>query len=137
MKKYFMKGSGKEISFGDMVEVDFTKDMPNDKVKYYHMECRFLPELLPIFLENDVIEEKDIKDEDSEDKDSNIEDNIMKVLDNISKVTEKLIASNEEALKVQEDLEFRVDKLEENVTELIKVLALLNDKIKKNAKKTA
>lgn len=137
MKKYFMKSSGKEINFGDMIEVDFTQDMPDDKVKYYHMECRFLPDLLPIFLENDVIEEKEVEDKSSEDKDSDIKDNIMEVLDNISKTTGKLIASNEEALKAQEDLELRVDKLEADVTELIKVVTLLNDKIKKDAKKTA
>lgn len=144
MKKYFMKDSNKEIKFGDMVEIDFTKDLPDGSSKYYHMECKFLPELLPIFLDCDVIEEIEVDEEDFDEEETDVKQQIMDVLNSISDAVKALNASNEEALKSQEDLELRVDKLEGIVERqqaalsgLTKIINLLNDKIKKNAKKTA
>lgn len=63
MKKYFIKESGEEVQFGDTIEMDFTKNMPNSKVRHYHIDCEFIKELLPIFLENEVIIEKEIGEE--------------------------------------------------------------------------
>lgn len=56
-----MKGSDEEVQFGDTIEMDFTKNMPNGKVKHYHIDCEFIKELLPVFLENDVIEEREVE----------------------------------------------------------------------------
>lgn len=139
-----MKDSNKEIKFGDMVEIDFTKDLPDGSSKYYHMECKFLPELLPIFLDYDVIEEIEVEEEDFEEEDTDIREHIIDILEKMNNVVKELSASNEEALKAQEDLELRVDKLEDMVqkhqvalSELAKIITLLNDKIKNNAKRTA
>lgn len=58
MKKYFMKGTDDEIQFGDMIELDLTKDLPDGKVQHHHLECKFIPELVPLLLEEGVVEGK-------------------------------------------------------------------------------
>ena len=60
MRKYFMKGTNDEIKFGDMLELDFTKERKHG-MTHHHMECRFIPELVDILLENDLIEVREPK----------------------------------------------------------------------------
>lgn len=69
MKKYFMKDSGEEVKFGDMIELDFTKDTEDGHTCHHHLECKFIPGLIPLLLEKNIIEEKELK----EDKDENTE----------------------------------------------------------------
>lgn len=57
MKKYFMKGTQDEVQFGDMLELDFTKDTKNGTI-HKHLELKFIPELVDVLIEEDVIEEK-------------------------------------------------------------------------------
>lgn len=96
-----MKGTEDELQFGDVIEMDFTKDMPNGKVKHYHMEYPFLIELLPMLLEDEVIEEREFPDE----EDACDEDCILEGL-----------------LKTNEALELRVDKLEAEIMKLRKAV---------------
>lgn len=63
MKKYFMKGTEDEIQFGDELELDLTKEMENGHTKHHHFECKFIPELIPLLLENDIIEVQECDDE--------------------------------------------------------------------------
>ncbi len=63
MKKYFMKGTEDEIQFGDELELDLTKEMENGHTKHHHLECKFIPELIPLLLENDIIEVQECDDE--------------------------------------------------------------------------
>lgn len=98
MKKYFMKGTEDELQFGDMVELDLTEDMPNGGIKHKHFECKFVPELISILLEEGVIEEVDEKDEED-------------TMDEGCPVMEELIKANEA-------LELRVDHLEDVVKSL-------------------
>lgn len=72
-KKYFMKGTDDEIEFGDMIELDFTKEKKG-KTVFHHLECKFIPELVDILLENDVIEVKEDKPLKFTDKDDIIEE---------------------------------------------------------------
>lgn len=108
MKKYFMKESGKEIKFGDTIEMDFTKDMPNGKVRHYHIDCEFIRELVPLFLENDVIEEREVKDD----------------------IKDTMIDFGSSSLKNSEDLEDRITYLEGKVADL-------EEAISKNVKNIA
>lgn len=62
MKKYFMQGTADELHFGDVIELDVTKSLPSGKVRHHHLECKFLPELLPLLLEEGIIEEKEIEE---------------------------------------------------------------------------
>lgn len=98
MKKYFMKGTEDELQFGDMVELDLTEDMSNGGIKHKHFECKFVPELVSILLEEGVIEEVDEEDEED-------------TMDEGCPVMEELIKANEA-------LELRVDHLEDVVKSL-------------------
>lgn len=98
MKKYFMKGSDKELQFGDMIEVDLTKNLPDGSVKYHHLECKFMPDLVDILLGNDIIEEQCIDEE----KDNDMENCPLM----------------EEIFKTTEQLELRVENLESAINTL-------------------
>lgn len=66
MKKYFMKNSGEEVKFGDMIELNFTKDTEDGHTCHHHLECKFIPDLIPLLLEKDIIEEKELKEDEKE-----------------------------------------------------------------------
>ena len=111
MKKYFLQETAEELEFGDMIVLDLSHDMKNGHIKHHHLECKFIPELVPIFLEEGVIVEKEVKDEkplDSLDNDA---------LNNLVK----------EIIEAHEKLELRVDKLEEQIELLTKALELLTE----------
>lgn len=106
-----MQETAEELEFGDMIVLDLSHDMENGHTKHHHLECKFMPELVPIFLEEGVIVEKEVKDEkplDSLDNDA---------LNNLVK----------EIIEANEKLELRVDKLEEQIELLTKALELLTE----------
>ena len=55
-----MKGTDDELQFGDQIELDITKD-EEDRTVHRHMDCKFIPELVELLLENDIIEQRDCK----------------------------------------------------------------------------
>lgn len=93
-----MKNTEDELQFGDMIELDFTRDVDGG-IKHHHMECKFLPELIPLLLEDDIIEEKEIEEEEE-----NTPENDCPVI--------------EELIKVNEALELRLDQLENELKKL-------------------
>ncbi len=93
MKHYFLKKTGEELQFGDMIELDFTKDLEDGGVKYHHMECRFIPELVPLLVENDII---DVTEE--EDKEITIEDVIQR-LDRIEEILNTVLNHQKKYVK--------------------------------------
>lgn len=114
-----MQKTAEELKFGDMIVLDLSKEMENGHTKHHHLECKFIPELVPILLEEGVIKEEEVEDEtplDSLDNDA---------LNNLVK----------EIIKTNEELELRVDTLEEQIRLLTKALELLTEvnKSKKNA----
>lgn len=66
MKKYFMKDSGEELKFGDMIELDFTKDTNDGHTCHHYLECKFIPGLIPMLLEQGIIEEKEFENKDTD-----------------------------------------------------------------------
>ena len=56
MEKYFIRGTENEIKIGDTIELDFTKKLENGNKKHICLECVFIPELIPILIENKVID---------------------------------------------------------------------------------
>ena len=59
-KKYYLKGTDEELKFGDKIELDMAKEKKG-KTIHHHVECRFLPELVDLLLESDVIEQRETK----------------------------------------------------------------------------
>ena len=58
MKKYFLTGTDDELQFGEMIELDFTKDGKHG-VTHHHLECKFIPELVDMLLDNEIIEDEE------------------------------------------------------------------------------
>ena len=106
MKKYFMKGTQDEVQFGDMLELDFTKDTKNGTI-HRHLETKFIPELVDILVEEGVIEVKTCTD-----KQNNTAESIKFNVDEISKQN-----LGKDARIAQ--LEKRVTELEGLVSEII------------------
>lgn len=113
MKKYYFKETGKELQFGDMIELDLTSDLKNGKTKYHHLECKFHPALVDMLLENNVIT---TKGEDSIEyvyDDEEPYDLLTGALDGLIDTVEKL----EEKIK---QLEMRTKLLEHAVYKKVK-----------------
>lgn len=125
MKKYFLQETAEELEFGDMIVLDLSHDMENGHTKHHHLECKFMPELVPILLEEGVIVEKEVK----ENKPLDFQDN------------DTPYTLMEEVIKANEELELRVDKLEREVITFRQSIASLaaksvvNNKSQKNARK--
>lgn len=119
MKKYFMKETDDEIQFGDMIVLDLTKDQPNGKVQHHHFECKFIPELVPLLLEEEVIDEVEVPDEKNEEP-GDSQDNCS-IIDDL--------------IKANQNLEHRVYTLEKELDKL--KYTVKNLKLHKNARKSA
>nr|DAT77961.1 MAG TPA: tyrosine-protein kinase [Caudoviricetes sp.] len=115
MKKYFMKDSGEELKFGDMIELDFTKDTKNGHICHHHLECKFVPGLIPMLLEQEIIKEEEFKDENT-DTLSNENYDIAK-----------------DIISIIEALSLKVQKMESTIVDLNKIIR----KLQHNAKKSA
>lgn len=104
MKKYFLQETAEELEFGDMIVLDLSHDMENGHTKHHHLECKFMPELVPILLEEGIIEEKEVKEE----KPLDFQDDYPMI---------------DELLKANQNLEKRVYTLEKAVIKLREMVA--------------
>lgn len=118
MKKYFLQETAEELEFGDMIVLDLSHDMENGHTKHHHLECKFIPELVPILLEEGIIEEKEVKEE----KPLDFQDDSLMI---------------EKILKANQNLEKRVYTLEKAVIKLREMVASFAGKPKpyENARK--
>lgn len=104
-----MQETAEELKFGDMIVLDLSHDMENGHTKHHHLECKFMPELVPILLEEGIIEEKEVEEEKPLDfQDDDAPCPLM-----------------EEVIKANEELELRVDKLEKAAIKLREMVASL------------
>lgn len=107
MKKYFMKDTEDELQFGDMIEVDFTEDMPDGHVTHHHLDCKFIPDLVPMLVENDIIDVVSDEEEDKENAPIDFTegcpkqelDDKMKSLEDTIKSLQKTIAALQKTLQ--------------------------------------
>ena len=111
MKKYYFKENGKELKFGDMLEVDLSEDLPNGKTHYHHLECKFHPSLADLLLDAGIIEVKE--EGSSKEKEGDMLNTILE------RIIGALIRAQEETLKYLEEVENRLTDLEEAVAELL------------------
>lgn len=63
MKKYFLKGVDEPLDFGDTLEFDLIKEGEKNKKITKHVTCTFIPEVVSLLLEEEVIEEKEVEDD--------------------------------------------------------------------------
>lgn len=104
MKKYFLQETAEELEFGDMIVLDLSHDMENGHTKHHHLECKFIPELVPILLEEGIIKEEEVK----EDKPLDFQDDCPMI---------------DELIKANQNLEKRVYTLEKAVIKLREMVA--------------
>lgn len=103
MKKYYLQDTAEELKIGDMIVLDLTEDMSNGKIKHHHMEVKFIPQLIPLLLEQGIIEVKEVK-KDKKKEPSKSEDNLYILF-------QKMIHINELLNKRMDTLEKLVAKL--------------------------
>lgn len=120
-----MQETAEELKFGDMIVLDLSHDMEDGHTKHHHLECKFMPELVPILLEEGIIKEEEVKEDNPLDfKDDDTSCPLMK-----------------EVIKANEELELRVDKLEREVITFRQSIAslaaksVIKNKSQKNARK--
>lgn len=101
-----MQETAEELEFGDMIVLDLSHDMENGHTKHHHLECKFMPELVPILLEEGIIKEEEVK----EDKPLDFQDDCPTI---------------DELLKANQNLKKRVYTLEKAVIELREMVASL------------
>lgn len=70
MKKYFLKDSNEELKFGDIIELDFTKDTEDGHTRHHHLECKFIPDLIPLLLKQEIIIGKEVESKNTETSDA-------------------------------------------------------------------
>lgn len=132
MKKYFMKGTDDELEFGDMIEITLVGE-EDGVVKHSHMEVKFLPEFVDDLLESDVIEEREVEDEEEENDLLDFGDDFRGFKEAVAQDIEELLATDASLEKCVAELKKRVVKLEETVATLKEVLKLQNKTTEKPA----
>lgn len=90
MKKYFMKDSGEELKFGDMIELDFTKDTNDGHTCHHHLECKFIPGLIPMLLEQEIIEEKEFENKDTDTPDDDCFETAQMIMSTLETIANKI-----------------------------------------------
>ena len=108
MKKLFMKGTDEEIFEGDMIEIECEKEFKKGKLKR-DVEFKVTEDSIPYLIEMDIIEEREIEDEEElEDFDSPC-DALEGLYDKVGELEEKL----DTLMECFNSLKERTDKLEE------------------------
>lgn len=90
MKKYFMKDSGEELKFGDMIELDFTKDTNDGHTCHHHLECKFIPGLIPMLLEQGIIEEKEFENKNNDTPDDSCLETAQMIMSTLETIANKI-----------------------------------------------
>jgi hypothetical protein len=84
-----MSGTEDEVRFGDKIQVDLTKE-EDGRTIHHHLDCKFLPEIVELLLENGVIEEGDTEEKDGYDEYDGrlaaVEEKVEKLSDVIKKL---------------------------------------------------
>lgn len=88
--KYFIKDSNEEIKFGERIGLSYEKESECGAESAY-MEFEFVPELVDMLLNDEVIIKKEIKSEDMTAKDKKEEEEAaMEFLDNLITAMDEL-----------------------------------------------
>ena len=111
MKKYFIAGSDEELEFGDVIELDLTKETKHG-THCVESEVTFSPDILPLLLEIGAVEEKDEK--------NLIDFSDDEPCDELDEIYERI-----------EDIEVRMEEQDEMIEEMMKGIKSLVDILNK------
>ena len=137
--KYYMFGTDDEVQFGDHIEVNFTEDTDKGTTKHYHFDCKFIPELVPMLLEHEVIEAEETE-EDGEDVPTTTEDGSDFDVDMDTLIKDYLKATDTErnkAIEVLTDISNSLANILEDIKTTNKLVKLIvEEKAEANKPKT-
>lgn len=85
-----MKDSGEELKFGDMIELDFTKDTNDGHTCHHHLECKFIPGLIPMLLEQGIIEEKEFENKNNVTPDDDCLETAQMIMSTLETIANKV-----------------------------------------------
>lgn len=85
-----MKDSGEELKFGDMIELDFTKDTNDGHTCHHHLECKFIPGLIPMLLEQGIIEEKEFENKNNDTPDDDCLETAQMIMSTLETIANKI-----------------------------------------------
>lgn len=85
-----MKDSGEELKFGDMIELDFTKDTNDGHTCHHHLECKFIPGLIPMLLEQEIIEEKEFENKNTDTPDDDCLETAQMIMSTLETIANKI-----------------------------------------------
>lgn len=85
-----MKDSGEELKFGDMIELDFTKDTNDGHTCHHHLECKFIPGLIPMLLEQGIIEEKEFENKNNDTPDDSCLETAQMIMSTLETIANKI-----------------------------------------------
>lgn len=74
MKKYILKNTNEEVNFGDIIELLLIKDNPDGTKKHKVKTVKFSEELIPLLLEEGVL---DVQDDEKEDNKEDLKKNMI------------------------------------------------------------
>ena len=117
-----MQKTNEEIQFGDTLDLTLEKRLYGVVIEVRHLTCKFIPELVPLLLEEGIIMEKEVKNEKT-DTENEFDITFMTTFFNLMDCM----------METFEDLELRVDKLEKKIKSLQKALAKKEKKTSDNA----
>lgn len=125
MKKYYMCGTGEELKFGDMVELDLV-DKKGDSKVHHHIECKFMDdqECIDMLLDLGAIEEKEVEDKeliDFSDEMDVVPYDIKDVIKDLKRTQKAVIRCDQRILALEEALA-KKDAQIEILQDAIKVL---------------
>ena len=114
VKKYFMAGTDDELQFGDIIELDMVKE-ENGKKKHRHIECEFCTLVMDFLLKDNLIEEREVETDIIDfDEEDDLED-------------EELFEALENMVENQEEIDKRLDAIEEKLKSMEKAVNILMD----------
>lgn len=85
-----MKDSGEELKFGDMIELDFTKDTNDGHTCHHYLECKFIPGLIPMLLEQGIIEEKEFENKNNDTPDDSCLETAQMIMSTLETIANKI-----------------------------------------------
>lgn len=115
MKQYFLKGVDEPLNYGDDIEFDLEKLGENNTKITKHVVCKFIPEIVPLLLDEEIIEEKEVEGKTEEDVTEEELNTFMSSLTDFIEETHSAVQS----------LLDRVNTLEKNVDSINDILKRL------------
>ena len=123
MKKYFMKGTEKEVQFGDEINATFTKTTSNGGKAYHYINSTFTPGMVDFFLKNDIIEEQEVEQEEEKEEGVVNKEELLNAVMDYFKQYDGFI---DDTLRVYAEMESTIESMKKEIANLkTSVTALL------------